>query len=88
MGKVFSSLGIIADSTTTLVQMIAFSDPKNQLPRYLRTMENAGFSEVKFFSNTSTEKRVWRTVPNRKWYASLQGNTPSSKEVVLIHRKN
>lgn len=84
--EVFYSLSKISDSETTLVQMVAFSEPDLQLPRYLRLLDKAGFEEV-FLTHKETHKRIWRKVPNRKWYASLQGNTASSREVVLIHKK-
>lgn len=86
MQEVFNSLSLISDENTTLVQLIAFSDPCAQLPRYLRRLENAGFEEI-FLTNKKTHKRVWRSVPNRKWYADIQGKTASSREVVLIHKK-
>ena len=71
-----------------IVQMIAFSDPQNQLPRYLANMEAAGFKEVNFpgQDDASYHPRIWRDVPNRKWHANLQGKTSGSKEVVLIHK--
>jgi hypothetical protein len=70
-----------------IVQMIAFSNPKSQLPRYLANMEAAGFKEVnlKRTQTVSNNTRIWRNVPNRKWHANLQGKTSGSKEVVLIH---
>jgi DNA modification methylase len=70
-----------------IVQMIAFSDLQNQLPRYLTNMEVAGFKEVnlKRHQTISNSTRIWRDVPNRKWHASLQGRTSGSKEVVLVH---
>ncbi len=62
------------------VQLIAFSNPKRHLPRYLANMEQAGFSEVR------TDRRTWRKVPSRRWHATLKGALSSSREVVLIHR--
>ena len=83
----FTSLGRISDNQTLLVQMVAFSDPSWQLQEYLRVMEEAGFSEMAF-ANLSNffDGRLWRGVPNRKWYAGKKGALPSSKEVVLFHR--
>lgn len=72
-----------------IAQMIAFSKPRNQLPRYLRNMELAGFEEIRELQDEGNErafKRIWRPVPSRKWYANLKGNTCSSREVVLLHR--
>ena len=31
--------------------------------------------------------RLWRSVPGRRWYSDQRGDTPGSKEVVLIHVK-
>jgi hypothetical protein len=31
--------------------------------------------------------RVWRKVPNRKWYANLKPGTHASNELLLIHRR-
>lgn len=65
------------------VQMIAFSDPSSQLPRYLRNMSRAGFEEMR--PGTKGFRRIWRGVPRRSWHAELQGDTNSAREVVLIH---
>jgi DNA methylase len=65
------------------VQMVAFSDKSIQLPRYLRTMESAGFTEVR---DADGKQRIWRDVPNRRWHAMAKGQTPASREVVLVHR--
>jgi hypothetical protein len=69
------------------VQMVAFSDPSWQLSKYLDMMKESGFREIRYrsFSN-SPDDRIWRCVPNRKWYANQQGDIPTSKEVVLFHR--
>lgn len=64
-----------------IVQLVAFNRPSDQLPRYLANMEVAGFAEMKFDSG-----RIWRQVPQRKWYAAQIGRTDSANEVVLIHR--
>jgi DNA modification methylase len=71
-----------------MVQMVAFGDPRNQLPRYLRNMELAGFSEIFPFGRRRNghAMRLWRRVPGRKWHAAIHGSTNSSQEVVLIHR--
>ena len=70
-----------------IVQLIAFSNPGLHLPRYLKNMERAGFKEVIFERDgRNRARRIWRTVPNRKWHASLKGNTASAREVVLVHQ--
>jgi hypothetical protein len=83
-----SSVARIADQRTIVVQMVAFSDPSWQLKRYLETMEEAGLAEV-FLPSLAGEHdgRLWRSVPNRRWYSDQRGDTPGSQEVVLVHRK-
>ncbi len=71
-----------------VVQMLAFTDPSVQLPRYLDNMQTAGFREVCINCKGRASSRIWRVVPNRKWHALLRGETSASREVVLIHRKN
>ena len=68
-----------------IVQMLAFSEPVRQLPRYLRTMERAGFEEVKVPLGKRFE-RIRRSVPGRRWQATLKGELHSAREVVLVHR--
>jgi hypothetical protein len=83
-----SSVAALADQHTTVVQMVAFSDPAWQLPRYLETMEKVGLQEM-FLPALHDERdgRLWRSVPGRRWYSDQRGETPGSQEVVLIHRK-
>jgi hypothetical protein len=83
----FRSLSRICGRKTLVVQMLAFSEPSWQLPEYLRMMELAGFKETRLDSPANgRDGRVWRSVPNRKWYADQRGSTASSTEVVLCHR--
>jgi hypothetical protein len=83
-----SSIAALANKRTVVVQMVAFSEPRWQLPRYLETMEDAGLTEV-FLPALSKEAdgRLWRSVPSRRWYSQQRGETPGSQEVVLIHQK-
>jgi hypothetical protein len=83
-----SSIASLANEHTAIVQMVAFANPSWQLPRYLETMEEAGLSEV-FLPKLQGEAdgRLWRSVPNRRWYSDQRGETPGSREVVLIHQK-
>lgn len=84
----FRSVHEIASRNAMVVQMVAFSNPEAQLPRYLAAMTEAGFAEEKIaIAADSADGRVWRTVPGRKWYASMMGTTGGSQEVVLFHRK-
>jgi hypothetical protein len=83
-----ASVAVLADATTVVVQMIAFSEPNWQLQHYLKCMEDAGLTEV-FLSalKGQSDGRLWRRVPGRRWYSDQRGDTPGSKEVVLFHRK-
>jgi len=84
--RAFNALSKIADAKTTVVQLVAFSDPAWQLPKYLATMKRAGFAEIVFRClSDSPDGRLWRKVPHRKFYADQKGNTMASNEVVLFH---
>jgi DNA methylase len=84
----FSSIASVSDHKTKVVQMVAFGDPSWQLSAYLEMMKEAGFSELRIpeLSNRP-DGRIWREVPNRKWYADIRGRSSSSSEFVLVHEK-
>jgi len=85
--KAFKSINKLLNHESLVVQLIAFPDPEWQLPKYLETMNMAGFQEVDILNDQSLNSdRIWRDVPNRKWYAQKNGLTGSSKEVVLFHK--
>jgi len=79
--KSFESIREVCDDQTVIIQILAFSNIDWQLPKYLETMQAAGFTE-----SVPLAERIWRSVPNRKWYAQQKGSTQSSKEVILFHR--
>jgi hypothetical protein len=83
-----SSVAALADTRTVFVQMVGFSQPKWQLPRYLKAMEKIGLHEM-FLPTLRSQRdgRLWRCVPGRRWYSDQRGDTPGSQEVVLIHVK-
>lgn len=83
-----SSVAALSDRGTIIVQMVAFSAPEWQLPRYLATMEEAGLTEFRLpILDDQADGRLWRKVPGRRWYSAQRGTTPGSLEVVLFHRK-
>ena len=84
----FRSIAALCDRSTHIVQMVAFSDPSWQVPEYLDALADAGLKEV-FYPQLANadDGRVWRTVPNRKWYADQRGEIAASNEVVLFHRR-
>jgi hypothetical protein len=78
----FRSVRQLIDPKGRVVQLVGFSDAETQLPRYLAAMEAAGFAEV----SLASAERLDRRVPNRKWYAKLQGAVDAATELVLVHR--
>lgn len=84
----FSCMHNLLADNAFVVQLLAFSDIEEQLPRYLTAMERAGFREWEYsMEDEETQGRVWRQVPSRRWYATYKGNTSSSHEVLLIHQR-
>lgn len=81
------SVAALCSNDTMVVQVVAFSEPEWQLPRYLSVADDVGLREC-FLPHMAAQPdgRLWRTVPNRKWYADQRGETNGSQEVVLFHR--
>ena len=83
----WASIRPMLASDSIIVQMLAFSEWRRQLPRYLAAMEQAGFSEALLAPRAGHRTvRLWRSVPSRRWYCDLKGPTPASREVVLFHQ--
>lgn len=83
----FSAIRQVIDPAALVVQMVAFSEPDWQIPRFLESMEGAGFAEVSPESlGLPVSDRLWRSVPGRRWFALIQGSLATSKELVLFHR--
>lgn len=82
MKKIFSSIRKISTKKTILVQLVAFNSNLN-FRRYLQTLKDCGFKEIKIKS----KGHIWRKVPNRSWQARyVKGDIPASNEVLLMHR--
>jgi hypothetical protein len=83
-----TSIAAISDESTTIVQVVGFSDPTWQLEQYLAMNAEAGLEEVRSpLLVGERDGRLWRSVPNRKWHADQLGEIPASQEVVLFHRR-
>lgn len=83
----FQSLKPCLAPTALVVQMVAFSDPSWQVSKFLESMQDAGFDEVLPASlDIEHTGRIWREVPGRRWFALIQGELSTSKELVLFHR--
>ncbi|HWA70117.1 MAG TPA: DNA methyltransferase [Rhizomicrobium sp.] len=83
--KILTSTVALCDSAATVVQVVAFSEPEWQLEKYLQIARNAGLVERFLPLAGSPDGRLWREVPNRRWYADQRGETNGSQEVVLFH---
>ncbi|QQR86941.1 MAG: site-specific DNA-methyltransferase [Flavobacteriales bacterium] len=84
--EVYSSMKTMLDPTGTLVQLVGFSNPRAHLPRYLEMMAAAGYEEVTDRDSLGRAHRVWRNVPNRRWYNNTGSSPANGREVMLIHR--
>jgi hypothetical protein len=82
-----SAIARLCSEDTTVVQVVAFTNPGWQLARYLEVNKAAGLEEILLPNLGGVgDGRLWRTVPNRKWHADQLGKTSGSEEVVLFHR--
>ena len=82
-----SSVAALANRRTVVVQMIAFSEAKWQLPRYLETMEQAGLTEMFLpLLNGQRDGRLWRTVPGRRSYGNAVRRPDPKKPYFSIAR--
>lgn len=79
--ETYRSIRAVTRRGGLMVQLVAFSDPPSQLPLFMKNMRMASFREVALHDET----RLWRDIPRRRWHASLKGDLPSSREVVLVH---
>jgi hypothetical protein len=83
----FLAIASVADRNSLMVQLVGFSDVGKQLAEYLKMLRLAGWREVQPVKDYPRRaKRLWRSVPNRKWYADQKGMTAGSREVVLFHQ--
>lgn len=84
----FASIAALADRETIFVQVVAFSDPTWQLPRYLSALIASGLGERLLPDLDTADGRLWRRVPGRRWYADQRGPTAAAHEVVLFFQLN
>jgi hypothetical protein len=86
LGQCFKSVAQLLDERSLVVQLVAFSNPEKQLEAYLSGLNDVGLEEVNLGSELGTLDRIWRRVPNRKWYANLKPQQHASNELLLVHR--
>ena len=81
----FGAIRQFIDPDGLVVQMVAFSDPNEQLPSFMNAMSLAGFEELNLFGDSCSGYQS-REVPNRKWYAYGEKKQCASNEILLFHR--
>lgn len=85
---IYRSVGSLVTSRSLLVQLVSFANPAQDVTRYLRAMQTAGFAECCLGDiGFRGRRRVRRTVPNRKWYFRYRVDAPEAKELLLFHRR-
>ncbi len=83
----FAGVREIVDPNALVVQVVSFKEPRWQISNYLEAMKQAGFAEVMPKKlGIPVSGRLWREVPGRRWFAMIQGELSTSKELVLFHR--
>jgi hypothetical protein len=84
MLECYASIRALMSKHTVLVQLVAFSEPKEQLPEFLAVLGRIGFTQIEQIGSGGLNER---RVPNRKWYADARGHSGASQEYLLVHRK-
>lgn len=84
MRAAYGSIVKMMDEASLLVQLVAFSNPRIQLPAFLSELESLGLEQLNLEGAGSSP--IVRTVPNRKWYAKEEKG--ASTEYLLVHRRN
>jgi len=79
----FASVKSLLAPDAVVAQLVAFTDTSRFLPRFLAAMDAAGYDELR---STRSGRRLYRDVPNRRWYAKLMEGLDSASEVLLLHR--
>jgi len=82
--SVFASLRRVVAPSAIVAQVVGFSDPGRDLPRFRNAMQSTGFEEL--LNPDSPDNVIARVVPHRRWYAELHANRGSDHEFLLLHR--
>jgi DNA methylase len=81
----FRAIHRVTSPGVTVVQLVGFSDPAAQVPRYMMVMERAGFEP--WTLPNGDEVRLSRQVHNRKWYHRVRNGRAGGSELLLVHRR-
>ncbi len=80
----YTEIRKVVSDDCVVAQLVGFSNPDVQLPRYLDAMRASGFKEFDF--GRGDRDSFWRAIPNRKFYVWLRDSTRQTKEILLLHR--
>lgn len=84
----FASVAKITLPGTPLIQLVSFSDREKYLSEYLNVIHLAGFEPCEVYSRHFNQPK-WRSVPGRRWYNCLTGDSKGAdQEVLLVHRRS
>ncbi len=87
LSKAFSSVAAMIRKGGLVIQLVGYSEPRIQVEPYLDVLSSAGLEEVNLRASRGWGGRVWRDVPNRRWYAGMCDRASTAREVLLVHRK-
>lgn len=83
----FKGIASLCSKQTVVAQLVGFSNPVTQLPRYLAMLKEAGLHEMDV-RIADADSGLERVVPNRKWYMDALGrDAATSREFLLLHRR-
>lgn len=83
----YRSIAKLLAPNSLVVQLVSFAKPRSDVAHFLRAMVHAGFEECSpLEAGLGQEDRIWRMIPNRKWYAGYRDGFPAGKELLLLHR--
>lgn len=80
----FTNVRSCVDKGALMIQIVAFGDRRTQFFPYLAAMRNAGFQEISNVNQRSFDGRLWREVPNRRWYNRVSAEVTKRKEVIFF----
>jgi len=83
----YKSIANLLAPDSLVVQLVSFAEPKRQVGRFLVAMSDAGFEECRLRDvGLDRIRRIWRSVPGRRWYSWCKDDPFTARELVLFHR--
>ncbi len=83
----YRSIAKLLAPSSLVFQLVSFANPSRDIGRFLNAMDSAGYEESGAKEvGLGQADRLWRLVPNRKWYLRYKNGLEPTKEVLLLHR--